>query len=82
MTCSDCKAASETSGLWPQHNPACIFCGARLIQRLGKLRTPSSEQITARRKAVLAEWMAHGHSETQLRALVKGPLAVAEGKRK
>ena len=78
--CTDCKAASETSGLWAQHNPACLHCGARLIQRLGKLRTPTSEQITARRKAVLADWIAHGHSELQIRALVKGPLAVAESK--
>ena len=82
MTCTDCKAAKETSGLWPQHNPACLHCGARLIQRLGKVRTPTSEQITARRKVVLADWIAHGHSEQELRALVKGPLAVAEVKRK
>ena len=82
MICTDCKAASETSGLWPQHNPACLHCGARLIQRLGKVRTPTSEQITARRKVVLADWIAHGHSEQELRALVKGPLAVAEQKKR
>ena len=78
MICSDCQAAKETNGLWPQHNPTCLHCGARLMQQIEKLYTPTSEQITARRKVVLADWMAHGHSEQELRALVKGPLAVAE----
>ena len=56
-------------------SPACIHCGARLIQRIGKLPIPQSS-CTARRKAVLADWMAHGHDEATIRALVKGPLAI------
>lgn len=75
--CPDCQAATLTQGCWRQFNaPACVFCCARLIQCLGKLRTPTSEQITARRKAVLAEAIAWGHSETKVRELVKGPMAV------
>lgn len=63
---------------FPEYNlftPACIYCGARLIQRLGQLSRPPSE-ITARRRAVLADWMAHGHSEQALRQLAKGPMAI------
>lgn len=54
-------------------NPACLHCGARLIQRLGKMQRPKDE-ITARRRKVLADWMAMGHSEADLRALAKGPV--------
>lgn len=59
------------------YTPACLWCGARLIQALGKLRRPR-EEIAERRRKVLADWMAHGHSEAELRALAKGealPLA-------
>lgn len=76
--CADCKAATITQGCWRQFNaPACIFCSARMIQQIGKLRTPTSEQITARRKVVLAEAIAWGHSEELIRKLVKGPMAVS-----
>lgn len=74
MSCADCTATREAPA-WPMHNPACLHCGARLIQRIGKYQIPVSE-ATTRRRAVLADWMAHGHDEAQLRALVKGPLAV------
>jgi hypothetical protein len=50
---------------------ACVYCGARLIQNLGTLQIRSS-QCTERRKAVLVDWVAHGHSESQLRSLAKG----------
>lgn len=55
--------------------PNCIFCGARLIQNLAKLQIPTSE-CSARRKSVLADWLAHGHREDQIRKLVSGPLAI------
>jgi len=79
LTCKCCKDALE----WPgtvaarTYTPACLWCGARLIQALGKLRRPR-EEIAERRRKVLADWMAHGHSEAELRALAKGdalPLA-------
>lgn len=73
--CPDCRAAKENNGLWAQFNaPACLYCCARLIQRLPKLRTPTSEQIAARRKIVLADAIAWGHSEQKVRELAKGPL--------
>lgn len=73
MICTDCQAARETSGLWNQFNsPQCLYCTARLIQKIGRLRTPTSAQITARRQAVLAEAVAWGHAESDVRALAKG----------
>lgn len=77
MACQDCKAAKETNGLWNQFDsPKCLHCTARLIQRIGKLRTPTSEQIAARRRAVLSEAVAWGHDEALIRKLAKGPLAL------
>ncbi len=73
--CDDCNATREA----PAHrlfNPACLHCGARLIQQLGKLPRPRDE-ITARRRKVLADWVAYGHAEADLRELAKGALALA-----
>jgi hypothetical protein len=73
--CDDCNATREA----PAHrmfNPVCLHCGARLIQRLGKLPRPKDE-ITARRRQVLADWMAQGHPEADLRRLAKGPVPLA-----
>lgn len=75
MTCDCCEATREA----PMHrmfNPACVHCGARLIQRLGKLARPR-EEIAARRRQVLADWMAQGHPEADLRRLAKGPVPLA-----
>jgi hypothetical protein len=74
MACTDCQAARETMGLWRMYNPACLWCGARLIQKIGRLSIPQSE-ATARRKVVLADWIKQGHSEQELRDLAKGPMA-------
>lgn len=76
MTCECCEAAREA----PAHNlytPACLWCGARLIQALGRLHDRPRSEIAARRRAVLTDWMAYGHEEAQLRALAKGPKAFA-----
>lgn len=48
--------------------PSCLHCGARLIQRIGQLPI-SREDVVRRRRAVLADWMAHGHPEAALREL-------------
>ena len=56
-------------------SPACVYCGARLIQRLGNTVIDSVE-CRDRRRAVLADWMAHGHIETELRALASGSTAI------
>jgi len=63
----------------PEHRmfcPACLWCGARLIQRLGTLAIGATA-CRDRRRAVLADWMVHGHSETQLRSLARGALPLA-----
>lgn len=67
--CTDCQAARETNGLWAFHCPTCLWCGARLIKRLGATDL-SRDEISARRKRVLADWVAMGHSEAEIRALV------------
>lgn len=72
--CTSCAACRECNGLWPVFDPLCLWCGARVIQVIGKLPIPQSE-ATARRRAQLAHWLGFGHSETKIRELVKGPLA-------
>ena len=82
--CTSCQASRETNGLWHTFDPACAFCGARLIQKIGRLQLSATES-TARKRAVLADWMALGHSELQIRALAKLKelaLAPAEATRK
>ena len=70
MTCKSCQASRETNGLWHTFDPACAFCGARLIQKIGRLQL-SAKESTDRKRAVLADWLALGHSELQIRALAK-----------
>jgi hypothetical protein len=72
LICADCEAAREAPG-YRLFSPLCAFCGGRLIRQIGKLQRPR-EELTERRKRVLADWVAYGHSETDLRALAKsGP---------
>jgi hypothetical protein len=75
MSCIDCHRASIGPG-YPLHCPTCLWCGARLIQRLGKMPIPAADSIAMRRK-VLADWVAMGHSEQELRRLAKGPTPLA-----
>jgi hypothetical protein len=56
-------------------NPACLYCGARMIQHLGTLPITPGE-CKARRLAVLRDWAQFGHCETTIRALVPGPLCI------
>lgn len=63
MTCDSCAKDHL-------YNPACLYCGARLIYRIGRLQAPR-EVIQQRRRTVLADWMGYGHSEADLRALAK-----------
>jgi hypothetical protein len=70
VLCSNCERAK----ICPAHawfNPACRYCGARLIQHLGLLLISPAE-IATRRRANLADWVAAGHSEAEIRALAKG----------
>lgn len=75
MTCPTCNAAREAPA-YRMHCPTCIHCGARLIQSIQRLPRPRPE-ISARCRAVLDDWVAMGHSEQELRALAKGPRALA-----
>ena len=74
--CTSCAASRECNGLWAMHDPLCLWCGARIIQVIGKLAIPQAE-ATARRKVQLAHWLEFGHSESAIREAVKGPLAYA-----
>ena len=67
-TCQDCAADRICSGHHRLFDPRCIFCGARLIQRIGKVGNTAAE-ITQRRRVVLADWMALGHGEAEIREL-------------
>lgn len=70
MACQCCAAARETKGAHRFFSPNCLWCGARLIKALGALPIAASECV-ARRRVVLADWMAYGHKEQELRALAK-----------
>jgi hypothetical protein len=58
------------------HCPTCLWCGARLLKTIGRMQI-TAEQSVARRRQVLADWVAHGHSEQDLRALAKGSTPLA-----
>ena len=67
--CNNCQQASEAPG-WAWHSLQCLWCGARLIQAIGRLPIPVS-QVSQRRRAVLNDWVAWGHNEKTIRALVE-----------
>lgn len=67
--CADCDAARETRGLWYLFDPLCIWCGARLIQWIQRLRDRPREERVARCRVVLTDWVSYGHSERELREL-------------
>jgi len=72
--CDLCNIARQ----FPEHPrfcPSCIFCGARIIQLLGKLPIGVTE-CTTRRQQSLAVWVEWGHSEQEIRRLAKGSLAL------
>lgn len=68
--CKPCSIARSFLA-YPCFSPACLYCGARIIQQLGTLPILPA-QIAARRRENLALWVSHGHSEQSLRLLVKG----------
>lgn len=75
--CTQCNTAREFAG-YRLFSPACLYCGARLIQHLGQLPIAASE-CKARRQTVLKDWLSYGHREDELRALLNGPPALAHG---
>jgi hypothetical protein len=75
MTPCNCCQAARLYQAHNQFNPACLYCGARIIQHLGTMQIQKSD-CTRRRRDALATWVAHGHNEAQIRALASGPLAL------
>ena len=75
MTCQPCQTIQKhyrnDPHLYRQHCPTCIQCGARLIQKLQRLYQLTAEQRRDGCREALADWMAQGHSEKELRALAK-----------
>ena len=73
----DCCQATREAPMHPFFCPTCLWCGARLIQRIQALRRsrtpPTKEQIKARCRTVLDDWMAMGHLESDMRSLAAGP---------
>ena len=68
--CNFCQIAREYSG-HRFFSPSCLWCGARLIQTLGRLPIGETE-CRDRRKAVLSDWIGYGHNEQDLRRLARG----------
>lgn len=75
MTCQPCAVIHKHYRNDPQlcrmHCPTCLACGARLIQKFQRLYQLTVEQRRDRCRQALADWMAQGHSEQELRALAK-----------
>lgn len=71
MTC-DCCSAAMVAPDYRRYDPLCLWCGARLIRRLGRWNM-SKEKLVSRRQKVLADWISYGHDELELRRLAKQP---------
>ena len=67
MTC-DCCAKAKESPTFSDHCLTCLYCGARLIQGIQKLPINREAKITRCRK-VLADWVAWGHRDAEIRKL-------------
>jgi hypothetical protein len=76
MSCPDCNAARLSVGHWRTFDPKCLYCGARILQKLGNLQVTNAE-IRQRRTAALKVWVDMGHSEAELRALMALPAMTA-----
>ena len=77
MTCGPCdtaRATKQPGGIFDSLK--CVYCAARILQAIGQLQIAQSE-ATTRRKFQLALSMKYGLDEAEIRALVKGPMAVA-----
>jgi len=69
MFCECCQRAKEGHE-YPMFDPACIFCGARLIWRIQRKQITRDERVS-RCRAVLQDWMKYGHSEAEIRRLFR-----------
>ena len=73
--CPDCATIRKHFARDPQtyrmHCQGCLHCGARLIQKMQRLGQLTAEQRREKCRQALADWLAQGHSEMELRALAK-----------
>lgn len=69
--CLRCDLTRENPN-HPLHCPKCLYCGARVIWRVQRLRI-AKEDVIERCRQALADWMERGHSEDELRRLAKQP---------
>lgn len=69
MGCECCQRAQEGPG-YSMFDPACHFCGARLIWRIQRLQI-GREEARGRCRKVLNDWLQYGHSESEIRRLAK-----------
>jgi len=67
--CEDCNRASRDLA-YNLFNPACLECGARVLWFLQRMRIPQQQKVERLRKS-LADWVAFGHPEPQLRQLAE-----------
>ena len=75
MPCQPCSVIHKHYPRDPQmyrmHCQGCLHCGARLIQKFQRLYQLTQEQRREKCRQALADWLAMGHDEQQLRALAK-----------
>ena len=69
-TVCDCCEKARNAPLYAVHCPRCLHCGARLIRNILRLPIARSE-AKERAKAMLKVWTDAGHSEAEIRRLLK-----------
>ncbi len=69
--CEDCQASREAPA-HALHCPTCLWCGARLLWKLARLKTRPPKEIKQRQTRVFNDWLRYGHGQEALRALASG----------
>ena len=67
--CATCYTDMVCAGNYMVFDPRCVHCGARYIQRIKPVNAPRVD-CTAWRKQVLADYVAQGFDEQDIRAMV------------
>ena len=73
-SCQECEAISRY-GCDPRvktfFSPACLYCGARAIQRTQRVMRLGRQQTIDRCRQHLQRWLEFGHDESAIRELAK-----------
>lgn len=67
--CECCQRAKAGPG-YAMFDPACLWCGARLIWHIQRKQISRAEKAQRCRQA-LEDWVHHGHGEEEVRRLAK-----------